>query len=1087
MSLTCETCGRISPEGDAFCPGCGTRLPAAAPSPARALAGERRQLTLLFYDLVGSTEISTRVDTEDLQLVMARYQDMCGRMVRDVGGYAANTMGDGGLVYFGYPEAQEDDPFRAVLAAQAMLDELPVLNDALHADFPSFTDELQMRIGIHSGMVVLGEEGSDLGSGRLAIGEALNMASRIETAAPVNGIAVSDVTARRVHGVVDLTSLGLVQLKGIDGPVELHRVERIRPGQSRFTSAQAIGPFVGREGELARLEAGWAGAQAGRAAMVVLSADAGLGKSRLHNHLRRGLGSTVHTWFELYGSAVMGQSAFHPIIQVIQQVLELDGRTVAEQRTRLVDALALVGLDAPDLISHLAHLVGVEDDADAGTVNADGTTADGRRRAVIDAICTWWLAIADRLPTVIVAEDLHWFDPSTLEVLRELWRRAEGHALLIIGTTRPGTDITWDDRVEVIDLEPLAFEAVTSLVERLAEDGELSPVQLTQIAARSDGVPLFAEELVQAALDAGGNVDAVPETLRELMSSRLDRLGPAKEALQLAALLGREFPRNHLAAVAEVADLDVILDVLIEQRFIVRRVAGDQPRFLFRHALLQDAARDSMLRRRREAEHRRIAQLLIDEFAGTRDARPEIIGHHYAEGAEPALAVEQFRLAGHEAIGRAALREGAAHLTRSIEVLAEVDPSEDHDQLEIELHLQLGSALALSDGMRSPRATEVHERAVELCRRTDPRNHRYGQALNGVLQSHVTAGRFDDALATGEEQLRWATETGSRTAQLSAHAALCQVHFWPGRYGSCWEHATRAWELYDPSDPIEERQAVGIDSGLTALTFAAVGAWALGHLGESRDLADRALELAKAQDDVYQVAFTAAYLSMHAIMLNEAERCRALALEGQELAIRHGFLPMQGLTTYTLGWALAELGDPAGLDVAREGVNQLAGMGVGIGAPGCMAVLAEMCAKDGAIEEGFGYAALGEAMAADLAQDFYTAEIHRSVALLQLATADAADAADDPEAADAALAAADAAADAGIAMARAQRAPSLELRAVQPKLTLLHRRGEHHAARDLLAEVVDRFPPDSHGVDLDRSRADLDDPARWTAPVTSPR
>ncbi len=1058
--MNCGDCGRTVQTGDLFCPGCGAKLSTAPP---RADEGERRQLTLLFYDLVGSTELSTRADPEDLQLVISRFQEMCSRIVRDVGGYPAKTMGDGGLAYFGYPVTHEDDPFRAVMAGQSIIDELAVLNDAIRAEMPSFTDRLQMRIGIHSGTVVIGSEGSDLGTARLAIGEALNIASRVESAAPANGVAVSEVTARRVQGVVDLTSLGPVSLKGIEDPLEIFVVERVRPGQSRFTSVRSLGPFVGRDDEAQRLHEAWATARDGRAAMVLIRGDAGLGKSRLHSHLRHQLGGTRHAWFELFGSPVMSQSAFHPIVQVINQLLQLEDLSTAEQRERLESALTEAGLGDDHQVAAIAHLLRIDQD------EGDAQPAEARRRATINAVCDWWLAIAQLLPTVIVAEDVHWFDPSTLEVLGELWRRADADSLLLIVTTRPGTDLDWDGEIELIELEPLPLEDAAALVDRLADHADLSPIVRAQIAARSDGVPLFAEELVQAAVSDGGGGGAVPETLRELMSARLDRLGPAKEVLQLAALLGREFPRDQLAAVAAVDDLDATLDVLIEQNFIARRSAGERAAFLFRHALLQDAARDSMLRRRRESEHRRIASLLVERFSGTPDGRPEIIGHHFAEGAEPWLAAEQFQLAGREAVRRSALQEGAAHLTRSIEVLGELEPDPKRHRLELELHVQLGSALALSDGMRSPRATEVHERAVELCRVSDP-DSLYPNALNGVFQSRLTSAEFDAALEVGAELLRWAEESGQRTHQVAAHAALAQVHFWPGRYTECWVHASKAWELYDPTDPPEARQAVGIDSGVTALCFGAVGAWALGHIAESVEMADRCIDLASEQDDVYQLAFAQAYLSMHAVMLNDPSRCERLARGGQDLSTRHGFLPMAALSTYTLGWARAELGDPDGLDIARDGVNQLAGMGVGIGAPGCMAVLAEMCAKAGEVDEGFGYAGLGEAMAAESQQHFYTAEIHRSVALLHLELADRATGAE----AESAIEAAEAAARASIDVARAQRAPSLELRAVEPMVSVLERRGDRDAARSLLASTVAQFPESSRGIDLDRARAEID-------------
>ena len=1063
--MNCHACNAPIDPDDAFCRSCGARVAnELAPPASPVVGGERRQLTAMFYDLVGSTAISMDTDPEDLQIAMQAYQHRCAEVVRNFGGTPTSTMGDGGLVYFGYPLANEDDPLRAVSAGLALLEELPELNRHIHAMLPHFGHDLQMRIGVHTGTVVLGAVGSDLNEGRLAIGKALNQAARIESAAPANGVAISDVTARRVRGVVDLRSLGQRELKGLDRPVEVFEVLGLRPGQGRFTvGTHPLSPLVGRTALLTELEQHWQAASAGDGRMVVLRGDAGIGKSRAHYSLRQQLNDTRHAWLTIHGSAVMGQTAFHPVIEAIYGILNISRGP--EALPVLTASLAAVGITDPTTIELLSVFLDL-------TPPTDGSLSpDERRRLTLDAICAWWLAIADTIPTVMVAEDLHWYDPSTMELLQLVTSRAPGHPLLLIGTTRP-SELSWHDSVRIIDLEPLTLIEVNQLIEQLAAGSQLTELQRAQIALRSDGVPLFAEELIQSIVDGNVTGAEVPDTLVDLLTARLDRLGTAKEVVQVASLLGREFSAELLAAVLpNMADLDDVLGLLVDGRFVARRGVGGRSVYMFRHALLQDAAQESMLRRHRQAEHRRIAGVLQRDFGDAPEGRPEVVGHHLEHAGDALGAVERYLEAARSARQRAALEEAAARYRHSIALVTTLAEGAERDHHELGLQLELAAVLGLTQAFSSPLVGDVYTRAVELCERVGETGHPYAEALHGLAQHHLSAVRFDDAAEVANVLLAHAAGRGDERAEMLAHRALSQIRFWTGRYTDVQRHTDRALTLYQPDDPTDSRYAMGMEHGVIAMTYGAVGHWALGRPHLAVELADRCVDHAVAQPDVYQQAYAQAYLSMLGIMLDDPERVERWARSAKAIAERHGFLPIEGLSRYTLAWAMAERGDPAAFDMVVSGIGILAGLGTGLGAPGCMAVVAEMYVKKGEYAEAAGYVAFGESMAEPTGQHFYTVELHRSAALAHLGLADQATD-DDVRAAE--LAAAEQCARQAIELARQQASPSLELRAIQPIIELHHRRGDLDAAHELVRTVVDKFPADSSGRDLDRARAALE-------------
>ena len=631
---------------------------AALPVSASPDGAERRPITVMFCDLVGSTSLAANLDAEDWRNLVNAYLDEASAAVTDLGGHVLKKLGDGLMALFGYPRAQENDAERAVRAALAIQRALADLN-ARNAR--SGAPELSARIGIECGSVVVDAAGE-------VFGEAPNVAARVQAAAEPGSVLVTGSVQRQVAGLFVVEEKGAHELKGVAQPLSLYRVIRASGG-GRRGGGRALTSFVGREEDIGTLLRRWDRVRAGEGQFVQIVGEPGLGKSRLVEEFHSRLGETPHTWVEWNSSQLLQNTPLHPVAEWGRA--RFGGQDVAAER-RLADletTLAQVKLDVQETATLLAPLLDIPLPAE----RAPKFGPEELRRRQLAAMVALLLAGARTQPVVLAFEDLHWADPTSLDLIQALAERGAQAPLLVVATTRPEFRAPWGMRSHhaVVALAPLDRTEVRRMVGEIAAQHALPQEVVERVSERTGGVPLFVEEVTRLLVERGeqGGVQAIPPTLQQSLAARLDRLGPAREVAQIGAVLGRDFAYALLRDVAETDEpaLQASLDRLADADLLFVEGAPPQANYRFKHALIQDAAYESLLKSRRQALHRRAAELLRDQPERA-TAEPEAIAHHFTEAGLDDLAIEWWGKAGDQALRRSAFQEAIAHLGKAIEM-----------------------------------------------------------------------------------------------------------------------------------------------------------------------------------------------------------------------------------------------------------------------------------------------------------------------------------------------------------------------------------------------------------------------------------
>jgi class 3 adenylate cyclase len=657
-------------------PPSGSPLPEARPPEA-----ERRQLTVLFCDLVDSTVMASQLDPEEWREVVRGYQDTCAKVIARFEGHIAQYLGDGLLVYFGYPQAHEDDAPRAVRAGLGIVEAMGRLNMRL-------TQErgvpLAVRLGIHTGLVVVGEVGGGTRQEQLALGETPNLAARLQAMAAPNTLVISATTSQLLGGFFACQSLGAHLLKGFAQPVEVYQISYESTARSRLEAAgsTSLTPLVGREPEVALLRERWAQVKEGVGQVVLLSGEAGIGKSRLVQVLTEQVASEPQAWLTpCQCSPYYQNSALYPMIDLLERVtLRFEREEPPSQKLgKLEGFLVQYGLPLAEAVPLLAALLSLPLSADYAPLTV---SSEQQKQKTLHALLTIMLRIAAQQPVLFVMEDLHWVDPSTLELLSLLVDQGPTARILALLTFRPDFSPPWTGRAHLtqVTLTRLPRRQATELTGRVAHGKALPPEVIAQIVAKTDGVPLFVEELTKMVLESGllqeqeeryvltGPLPplAIPTTLHDSLMARLDRLATVKAMVQLGATLGREFTYELLQAVSPW-DEDTLhrgLQQLVAGEFLYQQGLPPQGTYVFKHALIQEAAYQSLLNTTRQQSHQRIAQVLAERFPGTAETQPELLAHHYTEAGLNAQAVGYWQQAGQRALARSANVGAIGHLTR---------------------------------------------------------------------------------------------------------------------------------------------------------------------------------------------------------------------------------------------------------------------------------------------------------------------------------------------------------------------------------------------------------------------------------------
>ncbi len=1023
---------------------------------------ERRPLSVMFCDLIGSTALSARLDPEDFAKVIRTYQICVDATIDKFDGFIARYVGDGVLIYFGWPEARENDAERAVRAGLAVAEAVSAA--------PVSGEPLQVRIGIATGLVVIGEA---IGSGdsrqQTAVGETPNLAARLQGLAGPNQVVIDAATRRQIGGLFECRDLGTVELKGLPAAVPSWQVlfENRALGQFEALRSGAT-PMVDRDEEMKLLLRHWAQAKAGMGQVVLVSAEPGVGKSRLAEALAERIADNPHTRLRYFCSPHHQDSALYPVIVQMERTAGfLDADGPAARLAKLQAMLVATPAEDVALIAELHSL------PSAGLAPPLDVTPQRRKEKTLEALLRKVESLARRKPVLMLLDDLHWIDPSSLDLLDRLTERVAKWPALLLAMFRPEFQPPWTGRPHVtqLTLSRLDRRDTAAIVANVAGSVALSPEIMEEIAERTDGVPLFVEELTKAVLESGRHaVEAlssvphpdVPATLHASLMARLDRLGPAaRDVAQTGAAIGREFGFGLLASTTDLpeAQLRHALDRLTNSGLVFVRGTPPQSTYIFKHALVQDAAYGTLLRSRRQRLHTRIAATLEERFPEIVLAQPALLAQHCAAAGQAEQALVYWLKAGQQALARSAMTEAVTQLRKGLDVLAGVPDSPWRRQLELDLQIALGSALAATKGIAAEDVGATIARAYALAEQLD-RPQYLVPLLFGQWRFRSVRSEHKLALSHAEELEKIGEARNDGAAQLLGHRAHGQTRCYLGEFTSAHARLELCLPLSDPT-----YRAIGgglsDDPYATMLAYLGVTSAYLGYIDQARSRVAEALSETRRLKHAITLATVLLWATWTDAITGSSE------MEGHTeellaLAAERGFSFHLAYATVNQGRCLMARGEvEEGLALLTRGLTAIRATGAVVTTPSMLIWAAEAHMLLG--QSGEGLACLAEAAQTIETTDerCHEAELHRLRGDFQHAAGD--------------LAASELSYHQSLQVARSQRAKLLELRASTSLARLWRKRGKHAEARDHLGSIYNWFTEGFGTPSLDEAKALLEE------------
>jgi class 3 adenylate cyclase/tetratricopeptide (TPR) repeat protein/tRNA A37 threonylcarbamoyladenosine biosynthesis protein TsaE len=1029
---------------------------------------ERRQVTVMFSDLVGSTALSARLDPEDLREIIAAYQRCVAETVHSFDGFVAKYMGDGVLIYFGYPAAHEDDAERAVRAGLALIDAVATLPTP---------EPVQVRIGVATGMVVVGDlVGSGEAQERGIVGETPNLAARLQGVAEPNTVVIAEATRRLLGNLFELRDLGPKQLKGIAGPARAFAALQASSVESRFEAMHAGGltALVGREEELELLLRRWAKARTGEGQVVLLSGEAGIGKSRLSAALMEALTAEPHTRLRYFCSPQHTDSAFYPLIGQFERAAGFaHGDTMRTKLDKLDALLDQTSTSRQDAVV-LAEMLSLPND---GRYPALDLAPEQRRQKTLEALGAQLATLARSSPVLMILEDAHWGDPTSLEAFGRTVDQIASFRVLLIVTFRPEFEAPWvgQPHVTALALNRLGHREVNTLIERVVGNKPLPADIRKDIIERTDGIPLFVEEMTKAVVEAGGELEAmqiaasvpssahaVPASLHASLMARLDRLGPAKEVAQIGAAISREFSHALLAVVVRKpeAELASSLDRLIRAGLLFRKGVPPHATYLFKHALVQDVAYASLLKSRRSELHGRIAAVLEARFADLVARQPELLAYHLTAAGLADRAIDLWLQAGQLAAGRSANREAINHLTTALEMLANRPATDEQLRRELEVQIALGPPLTATRGFAAPEVAMAHTRAEHLARRYGHRRH-LARALRGLCYVNHVRGHILRTSELGSELVDLAEQGDDLVMQADAHNALAFNLFHQGEHRPAREHLeisnAKILHAGDPANALSR----GVNIHVFARAYQAHVDWHLGFADAALRAALDAINLAHRLVHPFSMAVAFAYAAMLHQFRREPTEVRARADAAHSICTEHGFSYYAAWAAIMNGWAIAEEGDvEVGIARVRVGVRDLRATGAELRLPHYLGILADIYRRAQQLQDATVTLVEARAVAERNAEHWADPSLHLLASDLALAIGDQAEA--------------ERCLRRAMENARAQDARALLLRAGTRLARLLAAGVRRAEAYDELAKIYASLTEGLETVDSREARAVLD-------------
>jgi class 3 adenylate cyclase/predicted ATPase len=1042
----------------------GTALgPAPAPPLEPESSGaERRQLTVMFCDMVGSTELSSRLDPEDYREVIAAYHRTVAASVAGLDGFVAKYMGDGVLIYFGYPSAHEDDTERAVRAG------LDVIHAVRRLDVKSV--ELACRVGIATGLVVVGDligEGAD--QEQSVVGETPNLAARLQALAEPGAVVIAAATRRLVGDRFEYRDLGSVEVKGIAGPVPAWQVLRQSAVESRFEALRgsALTPLIGRDEEIDLLLRRWARAKAGDGQVVLISGEPGIDKSRLTAELDERLRADPHLCLRYFCSPYHQDSALHPFTDQFGRTAGFARDDPPEARLEKLEALLARSAPPEADIALLADLMSLPVSQRHPLPNLSPRR---KKELTLAALMRRLEGLARRQPIAVVFEDAHWIDPTSRELLDLTVERVANLPVLLIITFRPEFQPPWtgQPQVAMLALNRLDRRDRTALVMQIAGDKPLPNGVIDQITERTDGVPLFAEELTKSVLESGAPLVGIPTTLHDSLMARLDRLASVRQVAQTGAAIGREFSYPLLRTVSRLDEdeLQTALARLVSSELVFQRGAPPDAVYSFKHALVQEATYSSLLRSRRQQLHAQIADALEAQSPELMENQPELFGQHYAEAGLVEKSVACWGKAGRRSITRSAMAEAAAQLQKGLDQLALLPDTPERQLQELELCSALGHAVLSVKGQAAPETGQAYARARELWEQLG-RPSEFFHVAYGQDRYYAVRGELDLALCLEEDLLRLSRQRNDSNGLLLGHRSSGRTLLLAGKFSAARLHLEAGTALLEAEaalyDQISDRSLVqhyatlrGSDPILGFVLFC------LGFPDQA--VAESNAVIAEAQRRAHPPALVGALAfgaRLHSLTGDDA----ALNSQADQLvavATEQGFAYWCAMGTVLSGWAKVKNGDVmAGLSLLHSGTGAFRATGAGAWTPYFLGLLAMAHAIAGEIEEAL--ARLDDALeiVEKTGERWFAAELNRYKGELLLRQGH-------PDAVEELYRKA-------LGIAREQEAKLWELRAAVSLARFWRDQGKSTKARDLLAPVYAWFTEGFDTPDLVTAKTLLDE------------
>jgi TOMM system kinase/cyclase fusion protein len=1054
--------------------------PGRTASKSTVPTSERRQVTAMFCDLIVTSAVAEQLDPEDIHEVLPAYQQLCQKVVARFDGHVTQHLGEDILVYFGYPTAHEDSPRRAVLAGLGILEGVQLLSARLIKEKGI---SLSVRIGIHTGLVIVSEHSISSG----VVGEVSDIANQLQLMSDADSLMISQATHRLIAGYFDCRELGARTFRGLSQPMTVFQVLHESAARSRLEAAGApdLTVLTGRDKEIGLLKDRWQQTVEGMGQVVLLSGEAGIGKSRLVRELKTHVASNPEAWLtECYCSPYFQSTALYPIIDLFEHtVLQFDKEASAAEKLKKLEGFLLqYGFALPETVPFFASLLNVPLGENYAPLNL---TPERQKQKTLAALLNSLVIRASQQPILFIIEDLHWADPTSLEWLNLIIDQGPTIRCLTLLTFRPDFAPPWPMRSHIVymTLSRLPRQEVENMAVQVAKAKALPQEVLAHIVSKTDGVPLFVEELIKTLLETSVITKkngeyvlsralaklAIPATLRDSLMARLDRLGAAKEIAQLGSTLGREFPYEWLQAVSplEEAALQNELKRLVEAELLFRRgpkpLSGVPPQatYIFKHALIQEAAYESLLKSTRLQYHQQIAQTLAERFPETAETKPELLAHHYTAAGRLDQAIPLWQKAGQQAAQRSANAEAAAHFMRALELVKSLPDSPEKIQQELVLQITLGPVLMAAKGYAAPEVETAYRRAREICQQIGEAPQ-IVMVLFGLWAFYVVRGNLKTARELGEQILRLVENSEDSGVRLEGNLVLGVTLYFLGEFVAARGHLEQAIAIYDPAQHRGHAMMFGQEPGMASRIYLAKTLWMLGYPDLAERYQQEALAIAEETCHPHTSAFCLTYAMLIKNFRREDIEAQQLAEQTLTLSNEQGFPIWSAAATVVRGWASSlQMQNENGLEQIRQGIAAWKATGTNLYAPYWWALLTHALLARGKIAEA--KAAIDTALSLDEQGEEHLAlaEIYRLKGETLLRDID--DAASDKLAQQYLQKA--------LAVAQRQSAKSWELRAAMSLTRLWKKQGRPIEARQLLQDTYGWFTEGFATKDLKEAKA----------------